>query len=510
MRHGVSRAALAAALFVLIVRPLPAPAADEAAALIAKHAAFVGWHAGDGVMKTLRETGTQTRDGKIVGILTSLRYGIAFRDTGVSADGVHFDAGFTGSVAWVSNQNGFTVPAVGEVVRAIFDEDAIFGETSTTAAFTPSVLRSDKVDGVDCTVVRLTSQIGFPLDVCVDPATGAYRRAVVDPGGKYEDVFEGLSYTEVGGKRFLSSWRHGGSKVVASYAKIEPNAQVAADELHPPKQTATWTFGDAPATVEYQDQPAPRLYVDAVVNGVKGKFIFDTGAAGTAVTDSFARKAGAQRFGTMNIGGIGADSAKANLFRVATLGVGGSTLRDVIISSGLDEQSFEREGAVGIIGFDLLAGTVADLNIDTKTLRLMDPAKVAPDQNAGITMHVDLSDGHMRTAMRIDDKYDVIATFDSGNPSDVLFSRDLIDHEHMSFIAMHDFVVRGVGGEEIEACGKLSALTLGPVRYQTPAACASPSFSRNEILVGLDFMHAFNYVFDYPDGIVVMVPRKNY
>jgi len=27
-------------------------------------------------------------------------------------------------------------------------------------------------------------------------------------------------------------------------------------------------------------------------------------------------------------------------------------------------------------------------------------------------------------------------------------------------------------------------------------------------LVGLDFMKAFNYVFDYPDGIIVMIPRK--
>jgi hypothetical protein len=32
--------------------------------------------------------------------------------------------------------------------------------------------------------------------------------------------------------------------------------------------------------------------------------------------------------------------------------------------------------------------------------------------------------------------------------------------------------------------------------------------SRNDILVGLDFMKAFNYVFDYPDGIIVMIPRK--
>ncbi len=66
----------------------------------------------------------------------------------------------------------------------------------------------------------------------------------------------------------------------------------------------------------------------------------------------------------------------------------------------------------------------------------------------------------------------------------------------------------GIGGLEIERCGRLSSLKLGPINYRPVPACDSPSFARNEILVGLDFMKAFNYVFDYPDGIVVMRPRK--
>lgn len=510
MMHGVCKIIVSAAFVALVAQPLGAVAADDASALIAKHAAYVGWHAGDGVVKTLRESGVVTRDGKTVGLMGELRYGIAFRDTYITGNGEQYDDGFTGSLSWSSNENGFTVRSLGEVNRALFDIDAVFAETTTTAAFAPAVLRSQKVDGVDCTVVRLTSQIGFPLDVYVDPATGAYRRAVVDPDGKYEELFDGLDYTEVDGKHFLSAWRHGDAKARYAYTKIEPNAAIEPDQLRPPKQTASWTFGETPATVEYVDQPAPRIYVDLVVNGVKGKFILDTGAADTLMIDSFARKVGAERFGASSIHGIGEGSAAANLFRVSTLGVGGSTLHDVIIGSGLDEQTFNHEGAVGLIGFDLLAGAVADLNLDTKTLTLMDPAKVAPDEKAGIAVHVDLSDGHIRTPMRLDDRFDVIATLDSGNPSDVLFSRDLIDKEHLSFIVQHNFMVSGVAGSEIQGCGKLKSLALGPVRYQAPAACASPSFARNEILVGLDFMHAFNYVFDYPDGIIVMTPRKNY
>jgi predicted aspartyl protease len=246
-----------------------------------------------------------------------------------------------------------------------------------------------------------------------------------------------------------------------------------------------------------------------VVNGVKGRFILDTGAAGTAVVDSFARRAAGKRFGATEITGFGG-AAKANLFHIDTLAVGGSTLHDVVVSSGLDEQDFAKEGAVGLIGFDLLAGTIAELNLDAKTLRLMDPAKVEPDKNAGMVVHIDLSTHHMRAPMRVDDRYDVMAMFDSGSPSDILFSRDLIKKNKVDFKPLGSGTIWGIGGAETASCGKLKPVTMGPIRYDARWACALDSFSRNEILVGLDFMRAFNYVFDYPDGIVVMTPRKSY
>ncbi len=135
MMHRVVLAAIISAfLGAAALVPHAVSAADEPAASIAKHAAHVGWHAGDGVVKTLRETGESTRDAKPRGGLTSLRFGIAHRDTFVTTDGLHYDEGFTGSVSWTSNENGFTVHPVGEVVRYLFDVDALFAETTATAA----------------------------------------------------------------------------------------------------------------------------------------------------------------------------------------------------------------------------------------------------------------------------------------------------------------------------------------------------------------------------------------
>jgi hypothetical protein len=509
-------AALACVAALLPLRP--AAAADDASELLAKHQAYVGWHEGDGVVKTLRETGTAAgSDGKTVATLTQLRYGVAQRRTVVSDNGTSA-RGFTGTIYWSTGTNGFTLRPVGEVIKALFDQDALFGEL--TVLMTPTVLRHEQVDGVDTVVLRLTSPLGFPMDVYEDPTTGAYKRAVVDPDGKYELFYNGLGYTEQSGKRFLTTYHIGSNKTINTYTSIEINPTLSPDELRPPKQTATWTFGEGTSPVEYVEESPnevfpsgePRILIDVVVNGVKGKFVLDTGAGVTAITEGFAKRINAKRITSTELSGIGGSTA-ASVYQVDTIAVGPSVLHNVYISSGLHDDFDPGVGVVGLIGYDLLAGAIVDLNLDAGTLRIMDPAKVEPDQSKGIVVHADFSDQHIKVPMKLNGKFNVIATLDTGNPINVLFSKDLVQHEGLLFLVDPEQIGSsryggGVGGVEIEHCGRLGALDLGPISYKPVPACDSEFETRNEILVGLDFMKNFNYVFDYPDGIMVMTPRK--
>jgi hypothetical protein len=512
MMHRVFLAGAVAA-FALLLGPDTARAAsgDDAAALLAKHAAYVGWHAGDGVVKTLRATGEYTRSGQPTSRIRMLRYGVAFRETFEDPRGFQNDDGFTGNVFWNTSSNGFTVRPIGEAARYRIADQALFGELTTT--FVPAFVRRETVDGTETAVLRLTNNVAFPLDVYVDPASGAYKRAVIDPGGKYEDVINGMQYSEVHGKRFISGWRYGSSKSLYRYDTIDLNPEIVPDTLRPPPQTATWTFAEGTAPVELTKGTFPRLFIEAVTNGVKGKFILDTGAAHTLLTDSYARRAGAKRVGETRVGGIGG-TVPANLYRLDSLAVGPSALHNLLITSGLPEDILGREGVDGLVGFDLFGGAIVELDLDAKTVKVMDPAKVEPDASRGVVLHPDLSDFHIRIPMLLNDKYDVIATLDSGNPLNVLFSADLVHRNNMPFLVDPTQLGStryggGIGGSEIEHCGKLSSLKLGPIDYRPVPACDSASFSRNEILVGLDFMKAFNYVFDYPDGVVLMMARKN-
>jgi predicted aspartyl protease len=509
--HLVAAAAFALVACAAALAPRSAAAADDAAAVLAKHKAYLGWQAGDGAIASLRESGTITLDGRTVGVIRAVHRGPVFRESYSRGSGRSYEDGFTGRVLWSSNQNGFTVQTIGEAARFVYTEQALFGGGLTSLAAT--AVRSETLDGTPVAWVRVAPEVGVAAELAIDPATGALKRAVLDPNGKYETRFDVLGYTDVGaGKRVISSWRYTGGKSVYAYTTIEANTPVTDDELHPPKQTATWAFDPGAATVPVE-LTQYRVLIDATVNGVRGKFILDTGASSIAFTDTFARRVGAKRVGKTEIFGIGG-GATANLYKVDTIAFGRSVLHDVVILTGLDERGSSENEIAGLIGFDLLAGAIVELDLDTKTLRITDPAKVQPDTTRGLVVHVDLNEGVPRVGMTVAGRVPVLAMLDSGNPLHVLFSQTLVSRDRVSFFSDPSSLASqlqyyGVNGSEIARCGQLQSLELGPIVYRPVPACASPSMSHNDVLVGLDFIRAFNVVFDYPDGYLLMMPRKS-
>jgi predicted aspartyl protease len=511
--RNLSLVSTAVAALALAAAPLAVRAAGDgaAAALLAKHAAYMGWRAGDGKLTSLRESGTVTFDGRVIRRIAAVHRGPVYRRVDTTASGRSVEDGFTGRVLWSSNHNGFTVQTAGEPARYVYTRSALFDELLTVLPAT--VLRDETIDGTPVTWVRVQPDVGVPAELAIDPATGAFKRAVLDPNGKYEVRLDILAYADAGdGKRVISSWRYTGGKAVYAYTEIAANVPVSDDELHPPKQTATWSFDPNSGAVPVEITQT-RILVDATVNGVRGKFILDTGASGIAFTDTFARRAGAKRVGQTEITGIGG-SATANLYKMDTIAFGGSVLHDVIVFTGLDERGSSERDVAGLIGFDLLAGAIVELDLDGKTLRIMDAARVQPDTSKGIVVRVDLVTGTPRVPMTVGGRVPVLATLDSGNPLHVLFSQTLASRDRVSFFSdptslSSQLQYYGVNGNEIVKCGQLQSLELGPVVYRPVPACASPSMSHNEVLVGLDFIRAFNIVFDYPDGYLLMMPRKN-
>jgi predicted aspartyl protease len=509
MQRLVSLVAVVASFAAM---PLPV-AADDAAALVAKHAAFVGWKAGDGSITTLVLEGV-ARDnrGAIVVERSEIREGRLSHvvDASTSRNGVN--RGFTGRLYWSSDANGFTIPTIGKEAAFLTSRDIVFDEAT---ALVPATLGgSATVDGVATQILHFEPQGGLPFDVYVDPATGAYKRAVI--GATSIDL---LAYADaLPGKKIVSSWRVDNGEVW-TYEKIVANAVVALDEFHPPAARATWSFAeDTPYPILIDANDRHKLFIDATVNGVLGHFILDTGAAGIFLSGAFAKKAGVKRLGATEVSGIGQSALNsATRVELDSVGFGANVLHDVRAVADIDElsENGDARGRDGAIGFPLFAAAIVQLDLDKSWIKISPPGSVDLDSIKGITLVGDLSDGTIVVPAKLNGRASVDALLDTGSPLWVLVSsKFLYDHGltlfHDSSRTATNIEFSGAGkGSMRTQCGELQSVDFGPVHYSPAPACETDAQAPDEpVIVGLDFLKNFNFYFDYPESKIILVPRS--
>jgi hypothetical protein len=470
--------------------------------LLAKHRAFVGWHLGDGTFKSLRLTREYVDgEGKTTQRGTEYRVGLLYRNTYVyprRAQTVE-DTGFTGNIFWSANENGFTTPLYGELAKFRLSSGLLMNEGTTELQGT---LRGTvAINGKQFQSVRLEVPHADPIDVTVDPVSGAYAKAVIDPDGDNETTVQILSYSDVPrGKKMIGSFRFGdGSAGAYSYTSIEPNVPISNEQLHPPQPRATWTFANS--------QPFPitltptRVLVDATVNGVKGRFILDTGASSISLNDGFADRARVETLGASG-SAVGLYGARAShMRRVDSIQIGGNTLSNVIVETqdfnSADYRGLDRQNYDGLLGYDVFAAAIVKLDFQAQRMTIEDPT-AQQSSPAGLGILTDTSLWVPMIPMVLDRTIAVSAMLDTGNPGTVVFGPDILYKYHLR-MARNIGVRAGLGSIE---CGNLDTLAIGPITYFGEMACKLDSdlVSGRKILLGLDFLRHFTVVFDYPQG----------
>jgi predicted aspartyl protease len=507
-----------------IALPVSAIADDTAAALLAKHTAYVGWQFGDGTFKTMRfVTHGTSSSGALVSAESTVETGPIYRTQARVSGGLSYDAGYTGQVFWESDENGFTRPDYSDHRKFEISQYALFNEG--TAQLTGTMQSQATIDGTAYSVVRVQPANGDAIDLYVDPQTGAYRRAVIDPTGSYETTYEIKNYADgLPGKRYISEYRVGETDYKVT--RFEPNGTVDPSDFHPPAQQASWDFSNsAPFHVDVKPHA---IFINATVNGVPGRFILDTGAFDIVLTNAFADRAHLSTLTTGETSGFGSDTLKTRYRRVDKFVIGGNTLSNVIVATGALDILEDDERVDGLIGFPLMAGAIVRLSTADRTMTISDPATANIDRSAGIPIQVDLSDQQPIVPMVIDGRVTVNAVLDSGDGGTVAMAPQLVSKRHIPMLASNNaylsrddpdsgtavesyiqshIEVTGVGGTELESCSTVSSIALGPINYQGTYACTSPSIAGDNIIVGYDFLKNFDMLFDYHDGILILKPH---
>ncbi len=486
---------------------------NDAASLLALHRRYVGWQYGDGTFNSIREAGTLTkrddRTGAVttIGPVTMLRLGPLYRsDTPDVETGSPISSGFTGHLFWASDVNGFTRPIYGDGQKARISLQYVWNEGFDAL---PSTLEPAKtIDGVSYPVVRVTPSGGFSIDLCIDSTTGALKGFTIDPDGTYEETFDVLAYAQaVPGKRVVSSYKVDGNPFAVTYSHFEPNVTVTGDELHPPPQTASWDFANPkPFTIHITTD---RVLVDATIDGTKGTFILDTGAAGVLLDAGFADRAHVEDLHkpTENFGIGGEVATQACLVR--TLTVGGNTLSNLQVRTQnlekYDYRGLDAKGYDGLIGYDLFANAIVKLSFSDGTMTISDPSTTDLSDEHGALLTVNLAEEIPAVPMLLDGEIEVSTLMDSGAPGLVLFSQDLVYKDHLRMLRA-DAIIGGVGGYEVTECGDIESMKLGPVTYEHEMGCEAGLLVGRQALVGFDFLKHFNIVFDYPHSQIILEP----
>lgn len=482
------------------LRAQPANQDVAAAALLAKHRAYVGWQLGDGTFRTMRVRGHVTDEQqKRVGEFARVSSGVLYQETDTLLDEANATVrtGYTGNVFWRAGINGFPNPIYGDYAKYLATFTVLDQEGTTELPATS--LGNRTIDGKTVAVVRVTLGNGYPMDCYVDPDSGAYVRATIDPDGAYETTLHIDSYAEVlPGKRMISAYTRDGDKSRFWFDSFEPNVPVSNDALHPPDSTATWTFGSQtpfPVTLTRY-----RMYIDATVNGVKGRFILDTGASGIFLDTSFAERANVSETKGSGRARTLYGTRPTRVLRVDTMSFGGATLHNAIVYGQDfrdmfgDFRGLDRTGVNGLVGYDLFAGTIVKLDAyDSKVEVLASSTDLAAEP--GFQLLVDLSRGTPVVPMTLNKSIPVNALLDTGDPGIVYVGTALARKRRLLMY--------------LRGCGNLESIAIGSIVYTNQTACVSSFFGPDSVLLGLDFLKRFDFVFDYPHGRIFLTPNRN-
>jgi len=484
----------------------PARAADNVAALLAKHRAYVGWEMDDGSIRNLVLDGTVVHtntDGTRTPIqrVHEIDLRVLYRSTvsGItSRTGSQEGLDLTGF--WY-RVGGFTIPNIGDNRGIIFARRIVFSEAVST--LNPQLHGTATIEGVAYDILRGAIDGWKPIDLYIDPASGAIKQFVYDPDGAKPETTMIDAYTTVlSSKRVVSAWHVPGSVYQRSYARIVPNAAVVDADLKPPAPRTTWTFaGGKPTPIDVQ---VDKIIVPATVNGVPGRFLLDTGAT-VAMTSRFAAKAGVKPGQATDFEGTTGIGHGAWSRADFTFG-DGSILHDASVLVGVSLPESED----GLVGFNFLAGAIVDVDMDQARMTIYDPATSQPNEDKAIIMRVDLSNETPRTPIKLGGTLPSTAMLDSGASGmefvtdDAFFSKVVMDRGRSGV-----FAFQGASGAEGDSrCGTIDEIDIGPVPYTSPSICFAKWPGPGNTVMGFGFLSHFNPTFDYPDAKIVLHVRS--
>lgn len=254
------------------------------------------------------------------------------------------------------------------------------------------------------------------------------------------------------------------------------------------------------------------IIVNTAVNGVEGfRFVLDSGAAATIVTETVAtRSLGFSQSKPLKISGSGnGDDPIAYIVNDTQIDVGDFSITDLSIiyapTSAMPFDSIEETYFDGVLGADFFNCCLIEINHDKQVLRISSPTpqnykNYAPRSWHSIEIQVEDNTPYLEATIANGQTDKIVKVMlDTGSTGTLsLFTAD------QNFIipeSNYDARTTGVSGDTLNKVGLLSSLTIGeqhfshlPTYFRVEGS--NPQSGSHGVL-GNEVMQRFNMVFDF-------------
>lgn len=275
----------------------------------------------------------------------------------------------------------------------------------------------------------------------------------------------------------------------------------------PPSRALFALSGNGPIELPVRFTPQG-IVIRANVNGRGLDFLLDSGASGLIIDPGVAHQLGLTPFGRESTT-IGGGDVDIGLVRIAQMTLGPLQLRDVVYSTSPYDQQFDGARVVGLMGYDLLASAITEIDFKKQTVKVYPQSAFDPAKLGLHPVPIQLDDGVPRAAGSIEG---VAGSFlvDTG-AFGILAYKNYVDKLPFAPISSSQFSIGTVGGSMNAQVRDVTNLAFGDIMFRT-ANVVVPSASTFDItdydaIIGRNALLDYLLYFDYADRMLYVKPN---
>ncbi len=267
-------------------------------------------------------------------------------------------------------------------------------------------------------------------------------------------------------------------KVSATVSAPSESNTPAPAATQPPRDDRGWrwrrpsaTF-DPAASATIGESRRTGLKVNALIGGVQGRFLVDTGASRTLVSTEFAERA---KLPTSPEGTFesGSDAILSRGRICESVVLGPMTTTRLIVAEVRDDAlgSVLGPSVDGMFGVDVLRLMVGEFDFKAGTLTIRDPAQPVPGVSADDWISVEMATGRPCVRCTFEGDHEGLFLLDTGSDGGVqFFSRAVREFNLLEGRRVSERTIRSVYGRGTAGRGTLDWIQLGPHRIEKPQA----------------------------------------